>query len=174
MPSSPRLKLPSLDGVDFGNPDEMMSQYLGMYQALNSWARLIADQMNDPRYIIMPDGKSLASAEKSLERGMLVLYHGTWSSAAGFARRRQCVFADGRNGSPQIHPSPDDATTLQRYVRASCWGCNSGALSGAETHAHAVTTAPFQYCAAGCCAVTAVAAAAADIPTCTVIVLMKT
>lgn len=136
------LRLPSFDGIDLSNPIALQQHFMSMYQALNTWARGFSERANDPRYIVLPNGKTLADGtNQGLERGMLVLYHGTWSAATRLAARRALRFCDGRNGTPQIHPSPNDATTLQRYMLASAYGAASGTLGGAATHAHGMTQA---------------------------------
>jgi hypothetical protein len=66
-------------------------------------------------------------------RGMIVPIHCSWASAL---MRRGFVICDGSNGTPKIHPRPNDSVQVQRFIRATLWGTSSGATGGTSLHTH--------------------------------------
>lgn len=128
------------DGVDFSDAWMSRQYQESNNQAIKAAISALARRMNEPREILMPDGQTLANW-KSMQyrRGQLFLFHGTWDSATKFANDIGGRIADGRNGTPPIHPSPSDSTTIARYLKATVWGASSGTTGGDETHGHSLT-----------------------------------
>lgn len=131
------LSLPSRYGQDLSDPDVLESVLAARDSALMQFAQDVTRLANDPRYIVVNGQPLQKQAEADAQpRGTLRIYHGSWANAL---KMRGWKICDGTGGTPQIHPSPNDTSTLSRYMLASAWGSDSGTTSGAATHSHAFT-----------------------------------
>lgn len=124
----------SMHGLDFSNPLRVRQYFEAQNTAIADMVEQINDYLNEPRNIII-DGKSLEDTlrQDKWKRGDLKLFYGDWEDAIqdGWA------YSDGRNGTPEIHPAPNAATAIQRFLRATAWGTDAGGNGGCDTHAHA-------------------------------------
>lgn len=132
------LNLPSRDGFDLKD-EEDLDEVFSLYDyALNDLTEQIREQANNPNYIVV-GGKTLQEKQRKGDffPGMVVQFHGTWSEALSLARKGWRI-CDGTFGTPQFHPHPNNGGS-QRVPRGAVWGKNSGSTGGADTHAHAAT-----------------------------------
>lgn len=127
----------SMHGLDFSNPLRVRQYFEAQNTAIADMVEQINDYLNEPRNIII-DGKSLEDTlrQDKWKRGDLKLFYGDWEDAIqdGWA------YSDGRNGTPEIHPAPNAATAIQRFLRATAWGTDAGETGGSDTHTHAAGT----------------------------------
>ena len=133
--------MPSPEGVEA--PAWFMNAWGSLGTSLDQAFRTIGGWTSDPSQTIIEvqDAGALTLQEISDYlpiSGTLRPFHGSWAAAATM---RGWAICDGSNGTPKIHPALGDASPIQRMVRATAYGVNSGTTAGTECHCHATCTA---------------------------------
>lgn len=129
--------MPAVEGME---APQWFQEYAGsLGTSLDNAFRNIGDWHNDPsqNVSIEVQGSGSLSFEEISDyfapRQTLRIFAGSWAAAATM---RGWAICDGSNGTPKIHPSIDDASPIQRMVRATAYGTDSGGTAGAECHCH--------------------------------------
>jgi len=138
---------PSTADRDFSDPEQVRSYFDAQNIAIAETIHELMQYANNPDFILI-DGQTLVeylASGQACPIGMIAAFYTTWDEALGMRGWRIC---DGRNGTPQIHPNPDeplDETNIARFIRASGWGedVTDGATkrkAGSANHRHKIET----------------------------------
>ena len=113
---------PSTDGIDWQNGDQVMQYQLSQNEWIRSMVDKIASRANEPKYITMPDGRSLADIAKGQPwSGVVWLLDTTLSEAY-----RQCA----KNGFSVMDGSGGGGDMRDRFVKGAAANAGSGATGG--------------------------------------------
>ena len=140
--------MPALEGVEV--PTWFQDAWGTLGTSLDGAFRNVGEWASDPSQqaaIEIPGAGALTLQEISAYlpiSGTLWQFSGSWAAAATIPGWAIC---DGSNGTPKIHPAIDDASPIQRMVRATAYGASSGGTAGTECHRH--TTCTLSSCAGG-------------------------
>jgi hypothetical protein len=125
---------------DWNNPLRIRDALSAVIRSVAESVSEISEHINNPNYILVngePIEKTVGKG--AWRRGEVRFFHRTWAEAQKICNEAGAVFCDGRNGSPQFHPDPDDSTSVARYIKASDSDTDSGDTGGAATHTHTFT-----------------------------------
>jgi len=114
---------PSTDGIDWQNGDQVMQYQLSQNEWIRSMVDKIASRANEPKYITMPDGRSLADIAKGQPwSGVVWLLDTTLSEAYRQCAKNGFRVMDGSNGTQDMR---------DQFVRGASANSGSGETGGA-------------------------------------------
>jgi hypothetical protein len=129
--------MPALEGVEV--PTWFQNAWGTLGTSLDGAFRNIGEWASDPsqQAAIEISGAGALTLQEISDylptSGTIWPFHGSWAAAATM---RGWAICDGSNGTPKIHPAIDDASPIQRMVRATAYGVDSGTTAGTECHTH--------------------------------------
>jgi hypothetical protein len=129
--------MPALEGVEV--PTWFQNAWGTLGTSLDGAFRNIGEWASDPsqQAAIEISGAGALTLQEISDylptSGTIWPFHGSWAAAATM---RGWAICDGSNGTPKIHPAIDDASPIQRMVRATAYGVDSGTTAGTECHCH--------------------------------------
>jgi hypothetical protein len=113
---------PSTDGVNWSDGHAVMQYQLSQNEWIRAMVEAIARKANEPRYITMPDGTSLADMAKDRPwTGVVYLLDTTLSEAYRQCAKRGFRVMDGSGGTQDMRGL---------FVRGAATGAGAGATGG--------------------------------------------
>jgi len=91
---------PSLHGLDFAKPEDVREGFTQLSEALADALRMVREQANNPQYIRVDGGRTLAEVMR-MDRAKPGDVMMTVSQRVNALKRDGWVLCDGRNGTPK-------------------------------------------------------------------------
>jgi hypothetical protein len=139
---------PSTDGIDFEDGFQSMQYQLSQNEWIRSSLERLAQRANEPKYIMMPDGRPLSDLGKDAPwSGVVWMLDTTLSEAHRECRKHNFRVQDGSRGTNDMR---------EKFVRGAPAGSNAGDTGGAAAGSiiidnHAVHNHTASSAASGSC-----------------------